>query len=94
MNEYIKTEEYYAHDIRNGRGTFFYDQFMDEFWEIPGCNTPEYEEELVAIKAARKNIVYLNKPVDIEDFSKALADVLPEIDSREVDTAIENISEY
>ena len=55
---------------------------------------PEYEEELVATKAARKNIVYLNKPVDIEDFSRALADVLPEINSREVDTAIENISEY
>ena len=94
VNEYIKTEEYFAHDIRNGRGTFFYDQFMDEFWKIPGYNTPEYEEELVATKAARKNIVYLNKPVDIEDFSRALADVLPGIDSREVDTAIENISEY
>ncbi len=94
VNEYIKTEKYYVHDLRNGNGTFLYDQFIDGFWEVPNLHRAEYEEELVVDRAARKNIVYLNKPVDIEDFSKALADILPDIESPEVEIAIKNISEY
>ena len=94
VSEYIKSEKYYLHDIRSGKGTLFYDQFMDEYWEETEVTPAEYEEELVRDLAVRKNIVYLNKPVDIEDFSKALADVLPEIDSPEISDAINNIEDY
>ena len=45
VNEYIKTEKYYVHDLRNGNGTFLYDEFIDGFWEVPNLHRAEYEED-------------------------------------------------
>lgn len=53
-----------------------------------------FEEEFVKDHSASKNIIYLNKPTDIEKFALALKDVLPDVSSELVSKACENISNY
>ena len=94
VHEYIKTEKYYIYDLRSGKGKFFYDQFLGKFYKIDSYRLGDYEEEEVVRNASQKNIIYLNKPVDIEEFSLNLASQLPDINSPEVLAACKNLSEY
>ena len=94
VSEYIKTEKYYLYDLRNHTGLHLYDQFFNKYLPIQDGNHFVYEEDVVKHYSAGKNIVYLNKPTDIEKFALALADVLPEVDSELITAACENISEY
>ena len=94
VHEYIKSEKYYVYDLRSGAGKFFYDQFLDQFYKLESYQPGNYEEEEVARNASQKNIIYLNKPTDIEEFSINLANQLPDINSQEVLDACENLSEY
>ena len=94
VTEYIKTEKYYLYDLRKHTGLHLYDQFFNKYLPIQDGKSFAYEEDVVKSYSAGKNIVYLNKPTDIEKFALALADVLPEIDSELITAACENISEY
>lgn len=73
---------------------YLYDQFLNKYLAVSESTTFGFEEDFVKSFSASKNIVYLNKPTDIERFSLALADVLPEVESELVATACENISDY
>lgn len=94
VSEYIKSEKYYLYDIRNHTGLKLYDQFLNEYFNIPIRTAFALEEDFVKSFSATKNIVYLNKPTDIEKFALNLADVLPVIESDKIATACENISDY
>ena len=94
VSEYIKTEKYFLYDLRNHTGLKLYDQFLNKFLPISDNRNLGFEEDVVKAYSAGKNIIYLNKPTDIEKFALALADVLPEVDSELIQTACDNISEY
>lgn len=94
VNEYIKSEKYFLYDIRNHKGLQFYDQFFDKYLPVPITSEFNCEEEFIKEYGAGKNIIYLNKPTDIEKFALKLKDILPDVDSKEISTACENISEY
>lgn len=94
VREYIKTEKYYLYDLRNHTGLKLYDQFLNEYLPISDDRGLGFEEDVVKAYSAGKNIIYLNKPTDIEKFALALADVLPEVDSELIQNACDNISEY
>ena len=94
VREYIKTEKYYLYDLRNHTGLKLYDQFFNEYLPISDDRSLGFEEDVVKAYSAGKNIIYLNKPTDIEKFALALADVLPEVDSELIQNACDNISEY
>ena len=94
VSEYIKTEKYFLYDLRNHNGLKLYDQFLNKYLPISDNRTLRFEEDVVKAYSAGKNIIYLNKPTDIEKFALALADVLPEVDSELIQTACDNISEY
>lgn len=94
IREYIKTEKYFVYDMRNGSVLHFYDQFLDSFTKIESPDNITYENEIVKYYSAGKNIVYLNKPVDIEKFSLLLASILPDIESEKVKKACQHISDY
>lgn len=94
VSEYIKTEKYFLYDLRNHTGLKLYDQFLNKYLPISDNRNLGFEEDIVKAYSAGKNIVYLNKPTDIERFALALADVLPEVDSELIQTACDNISEY
>lgn len=94
VSEYIKTEKYFLYDLRNHTGLKLYDQFLNKYLPISDSRNCGFEEDVVKAYSAGKNIIYLNKPMDIEKFALALADVLPEVDSELIQTACDNISEY
>lgn len=94
VSEYIKTEKYFLYDLRNHTGLKLYDQFLNKYLSISDNRNLGFEEDVVKAYSAGKNIIYLNKPMDIEKFALALADVLSEVDSELIQTACDNISEY
>ena len=94
VSEYIKTEKYFLYDLRNHTGLKLYDQFLNKYLPISDNRNLGFEGDVVKAYSAGKNIIYLNKPTDIEKFALALADVLPEVDSELIQTACDNISEY
>lgn len=94
VSEYIKTEKYFLYDLKNHTGLKLYDQFLNKYLPISDNRNLGFEEDVVKAYSAGKNIIYLNKPTDIEKFALALADVLPEVDSELIQTACDNISEY
>ena len=94
VSEYIKSEKYYLYDLRNHKGLKLYDQFLNKYLPMTDKQNIGFEEDVVKAYSASKNIIYLNKPTDIEKFALALADVLPEVDSEMIQTACDNISDY
>ena len=94
VTEYIKTEKYYLYDLRNHTGLKLYDQFLNMYLPLSENRNLGFEDDVVKAYSAGKNIIYLNKPTDIEKFALALADVLPEMDSEMIQTACDNISNY
>lgn len=95
ISEYIKTEKIYAYDIQGKKGLRLYDQFLDQFFEISNETKDLSEIDFIIKYAGKKNIVYFNKPYDIEKFAKQLIDTLPDIQiSERLESVIKNISEY
>lgn len=94
VNEYIKTEKYFLFDLRNNTGLKFYDQFLNRYISISNEKSIDSEEDIVKEYSAGKNIIYLNKPADIEKFAMDLADVLDEVNSDMIRVACDNISAY
>lgn len=95
VTEYIKTEKIYLYDVRNGNKLFLYDQFMDSWCELKTDKNNDSISFIVS-KGDKKNIIYLNKPTDIEDFARKMLQQLPDIDeiSPEFGEAIKHISEH
>lgn len=95
VSEYIKTEKFFFHDLRTGQGSYLYDQFFNEFYPLDcGVRDKGYEEQVVQSLAGRKNIIYLNKPIDIERFALELAELLPDVTDPEIDNACTHIGQY
>lgn len=95
IKEYIKTEKIYAYDLQNHSGLHFYDQFLNEWFDIFTEPTNMSDIDFLLRHCGDKNIVYFNKPSDIEDFAKKMISVLPDIElTQELTKVITNISEY
>lgn len=95
VNEYIKSEKIYVADLREGRRDFtIYDQFLNEFYYMKLNEKIREEWTFVKEKASKKNIVYLNKPKDIEYFSRKFCRLENQIDSEKIEEACKNIAEY
>lgn len=94
VSEYIKTEKYFLYDLRNHSGLKLYDQFLNQYFTVSDNQDLSFDEDVVKTYSAGKNIIYINKPTDIEKFALALADVLPEVNSELIQTACDNISNY
>lgn len=86
--EFIKSEKYFICNTINGNHELkIYEQFSDMFL----LSGKSYSEELDLIKEqqANKNIIYLNRPKHIEEFSKKFSDSIEnnfEIDQEVLNT--------
>ncbi len=95
ISEYIKTEKIYVYDLQNSTGLHFYDQFFNTWFAIPSVSSNMSDTEFLIQFSGSKNIVYFNKPSDIETFAKKMLLILPDVEqSPELARAINNISEY
>lgn len=94
IKEYIKSEKFYIYDSKIINGSLLrYDQYLNEFINI-NDNIMLDEFAFIDKYSSEKNIVYLNKPLDIEKAATKLAAICNDVDSKDIDEAIKNISEY
>lgn len=93
IDEYVKSENIYITDYRNGKKRFdLYDPLMNEFFE---CNySHDNYIDYIHHHASNKNAIYFNRPKHIQIFSKILANTLPIVSSKVIDAAINEISRF
>lgn len=92
ISEYIKTEKLFIADIRENHKLTLYDQFLDTHIEC--CNLEVNSDvEFVEQYKSNKNIVYFNKPSDIQKFALALCGQRDNIEA-DLSTAVNAISEF
>ena len=80
VDEYMKSEMYFFYDIKN-REKLILDQFSpmkDRLYKVETTNL-DNDCDIVIENIGQKNIIYLNKPKDIENFAKVLSKSLPDI---------------
>lgn len=92
VSEYIKTEKYYIFDTEEHK-LYFYDQYTDKFFEL-NLNKNIDDVNFIEYKKTKKNIVYLNKPVDIEEFAYRLSKGHKFVNCEDIEKACEDISNY
>lgn len=93
IKENIKSENYYYYDFFDNKGIIQYDQYMNKTYQI---NDKKYnsEIELISDVCSNKNIIYFNKPVNIEDFADKLIETLSPINNHLLTKAIKHIKDY
>lgn len=95
VKEYIKTENIYLYDTITKSGLSLYDQFLDEWYDVLREPKDQTSIEFIIGHSAEKNIIYFNKPIDIEHFASNILNSLPDIPlSPELDSAITHIAKY
>lgn len=90
VTEYVKSELIFIADYRNEEAKLaLYDHFTNEHLNLES----ESKDPISYLKdnASKKNIVYFNKPKDIQTFAKALADSMPEVGSEQLEEAAHEI---
>jgi superfamily II DNA or RNA helicase len=93
IQEKLKTEDYYTCDTHIDQQLKLYDQFMNELYVVSEKKYSS-EIELLLEKKKKKNIVYLNKPKNIEAFSEHLSRSFESNISPELKRVCDEISEY
>jgi hypothetical protein len=92
-NEFIKIEKYFSIDISNGSTLELYDQFTNKFIFIKQHNGTS-DSRIINLYKANKNIVYLNKPRDIEAFAMDAEANTNNFENSELSELIASISDY
>lgn len=93
-NEFIKVERFYTCDITSKDNYLkIFDQFKNDFIKLSSCFNSEIA--LINKRCADKNIIYLNKPRDVEDCAKRLAiSVQKDVDNGDCSEIINSIGDY
>lgn len=95
IEEHIKTERLYLYDTMHKDGLLMYDQYMNEWYECASNPKDLTAIQFILKYSADKNIIYFNKPSDIESFAIEMVEGLPDTTiTPELEEAIQNISEY
>lgn len=93
ISEHLKTEKYFIYDTRNGTGLQIYDQFMNNIYDID-FNKNLSDVQFIKSISKDKNIIYFNRPYDIEHFAADFCEYLDDIDDKDINKAILNLSNY
>jgi hypothetical protein len=71
VSEHIKIEQFYMCDLTTEGKMYIYDQFIDDYI-LTENRVYQSDVETVLANKASKNIVYINRPRDIQKFAKKL----------------------
>lgn len=93
INEYLKTEKLFCYDFKRDNQLKIYDHFMDKLVTVE-ANNFQTELGLITAKMGYKNIVYLNRPAEVERFSKSLTKVLPLVESEKIKKISNELMRY
>lgn len=93
ISERLKSEDFFICDTNSDGSLKQYDQYLDCFFDVNG---EKYQDDLQLLKEKRKrkNIVYLNKPKDIENYAETLATQYGGLSNPEIISICNEISEY
>ena len=95
IDEYVKTERFYLYDIKGHTGLQLYDQYIDDWISFPCEPQNDTSIQFIERHCAQKNIIYFNKPIDIEKFAGEMLDSLPDVDlPDQLSKAITHIANY
>lgn len=73
IHEYIKVEKYFVFDLISDEKILkVYDQFLNDFLDIEIVENVHDSFGLIEKYAANKNIIYLNRPKHIEEFTTSI----------------------
>lgn len=93
IEESIKSENFYIYDFLGDKRLGIYDQYLDKFYDLNNSNYNN-DIELINERASHKNIIYLNKPKDIEVVSKRFIKTRPIVNNTLLIKACEDIAKY
>ena len=87
VTEYVKSEIIFVADYRGEGGATLtlYDHFTNEYVDLE--NGSKNPIAYLRNNSSKKNIVYFNKPKDIQSFARVLADAMPEVESQLLEEA-------
>lgn len=95
VTEYIKSEKLYLYDFREGKEKKLklYDQFLDQFFNI---NQDDYldEKDFIVQNSLSKNIIYFNRPIVIEEFTRELSSKLLQVNSLKIEKICEELKKH
>lgn len=95
VSEYIKTEKIYMADFRHDKRDFYlYDQFLNQFYSLKLDNKINDIWTFIKAMSTEKNIIYFNKPKDIEYFLKGICSLEEQKYSKKIEEACDDIAEY
>lgn len=92
LNEFIKVERYYIFDLNSG-SLNLYDQFLNKFFPVTEYNLHS-DIDFININKSKKNIIYLNRPRDIEKFSLSINNEKPIQITEDIEVAQKALSEF
>lgn len=95
--EFIKVERYFIYDFKNGKKLYTYDQFVNRHIKMDEVNVSEMD--FIHKFKAKKNILYSNKPRQVEEIALKIANTRKEVDlatgaSGEFAEAYKSISDF
>lgn len=95
VTEYIKSEKLYLYDFRDGKEKVLklYDQFLDHFFSLKQ-DTYVDEIDFIIKHSLSKNIIYFNRPIVIEKFTRELISKLPEVNSSKIQKICEELKKH
>lgn len=94
IDEYVKSERFHLCDFREGHETGelqLYDHFVNSWISLETRYNNCYD--LILGEALSKNIIYGNKPKNIESFAWSLAQRLPKVQCPIIDRACDELSD-
>lgn len=93
ITEKLKTEKYYVYNTRIKEGLKFYDQYFNKFYDIESDKNLSCQDFIIQ-NAADKNIIYFNRPYDIENFAISYANQCDEVQDDEIEKVCKNLESY
>lgn len=95
VTEYVKSEKLHVIDFRENKDKELkvYDQFLDDFFYL-GNESYSNEIDFIIKNSLFKNIIYFNRPIDIEEFTNKLIQVLPAVSSPKIEKVCEELKKH
>ena len=95
INEYVKTERFYLYVVGDNSGLQLYDQYINEWFSFADDENNHTSISFIKKHSSEKNIIYFNKPIDIESFACEMLNQIGDVClSPDLQVAIDHISEY
>lgn len=94
VTEFMKVERFFAFDLA-AKSLYLYDQFIDRTFSIAEDERIMTDMDFILAHKSKKNIIYLNRPIEVEQFAlNAARQDAATVLSPEIEKIIQSIGEF